>query len=104
MPDIDRHLSFFAALYNVSENPDRGMWYLYLTIIVLTIIVFKLGFSRKLPLLKSIVVYTLLILGCTILTFFSIFLPVGEGLAVAAVLLIIYKLRLRQRRKQDIKS
>ncbi|MEH7461794.1 YlaH-like family protein [Bacillus sp. NPDC077411] len=89
-------MSFFAKLYNVDTNPELGMWLLYGTIIIFSIIVYNLGFARKLSLLKNVVIYTVLILGCTILTFFAVFLPVGEGLVVAIIILGIYKLRLRQ--------
>ncbi|HWO95464.1 MAG TPA: YlaH-like family protein, partial [Bacillus sp. (in: firmicutes)] len=43
-------------------------------------------------------------LGCTILTFLGIFLPVAEGLVVAALVLIIYKIRLHQSKKQEANS
>jgi hypothetical protein len=43
----------------------------------------------------------LLALGCTILTFFAVFLPIAEGLVVAAIILIIYKVRLHQSKKQE---
>lgn len=94
--DVIGRLSFFASLYNVHEQPTKGMWLLYATIVVLSIIVYRLGFARKLPMLKNVIIYSLLVLGCTILTFFAVFLPVAEGLLVAAVVLIIYKWRLRR--------
>lgn len=99
--DIAERLSFFAALYKVNENPKVGMWLLYATIIGLSILVYKLGFAKKLPIGKSIMVYIFLILGCSILTFLGVFLPVAEGLVVASLILIIYKLRLHQQKKQD---
>ncbi|TYR80327.1 hypothetical protein FZC66_12230 [Priestia megaterium] len=98
--DVQEHLSFFAALFRVDQNPEVGMWLLYLTILALSIIVYKLGFAKKLPLLKSIIIYTFLAFGCTILTFLGIFLPVAEGLVVAALVLIIYKIRLHQSKKE----
>ncbi|KIP22400.1 MULTISPECIES: YlaH-like family protein [Anoxybacillus] len=94
--DVIGRLSFFASLYNVHEQPTKGMWLLYATIVVLSIIVYRLGFARKLPMLKNVIIYSLLVLGCTILTFFAVFLPVAEGLLVAAIVLIIYKWRLRR--------
>lgn len=97
--DITESLSFFAALFKVEENSTLGMWLLYLTIVALCIIVFKLGFAKKLPLAKSVVIYLFLILGCTVLTFFAVFLPITEGLLVAALILIIYKIRLYQEKK-----
>ncbi|WP_066289574.1 YlaH-like family protein [Bacillus sp. FJAT-29937] len=104
MVDINERLSFFAALFKVQENSTLGMWMLYLTIILLCIIVFKLGFAKKLPLAKSAVIYLFLILGCTVLTFFAVFLPITEGLVVAALILIIYKIRLHQSKKQEGKQ
>lgn len=53
---VHHQLSFFAALYKVDENPEPGMWLLYLTIVVLSVIVYRLGFARKLPALKSAVI------------------------------------------------
>jgi hypothetical protein len=97
--DIIERLSFFASLYQVNTHPDRGMWLLYFTVLVLSIIVYRLGFAKKLPLLKNVIIYILLALGCTILTFFAVFLPVAEGLVIAALVLIIYKVRLYQAKK-----
>jgi hypothetical protein len=98
--EVLERMSFFAKLYNVDKNPEVGMWLLYGTIIIFSIIVYNLGFARKLSLLKNVVIYTVLILGCTVLTFFAIFLPVGEGLVVAIIILGMYKLRLRQAKQQ----
>jgi hypothetical protein len=100
--DVNERLQFFAKLYNVTgENGQVGMWFLYLTVLLLSIVVFKLGFSRKLPILKAVVVYIFLAMGCTVLTFFAVFLPVTEGLMVAAAILIIYKIRLYQSKKEE---
>ncbi|MEQ2526042.1 hypothetical protein EKG37_09575 [Robertmurraya yapensis] len=99
--DITERLTFFAALFKVNENPKLGMWLLYITIILLCVVVYKLGFARKLPMLKNVVIYAFLALGCTILTFFAVFLPIAEGLVVAALILIIYKIRLHQEKKQQ---
>ncbi len=41
--DVIGRLSFFASLYNVHEQPTKGMWLLYATIVVLSIIVYRLG-------------------------------------------------------------
>jgi len=98
--DVVERLSFFASLYKVDVQPEFGMWLLYATVLILSIIVYRLGFAKKLPLLKNIVIYVLLALGCTILTFFAVFLPVAEGLVIAALVLIIYKVRLHQSKKE----
>ncbi|KKK39700.1 membrane protein [Mesobacillus campisalis] len=100
--DISQRLSFFAALYRVDENPELGMWMLYLTITLLSILVYKLGFAKTLPIGKSVLIYLFLILGCTVLTALGVFLPMAEGLVVAALILIIYKMRLRLHKKQEM--
>lgn len=84
---------FFAALYKVDENPEIGMWLLYSTIVLLSIAAYKLGFAQKLPLLKSLIIYAFLLLGCTILSFLGTFLPVAEGLVVICLVLTIYRVR-----------
>lgn len=98
---ISDELSFFAALFRVDTNPTVGMWLLYITIVGLSIVVYKLGFAQKLPILKSAVIYFFLALGGTVLTFLGISLPIAEGLVVAALILIVYKIRLHQSKKQE---
>lgn len=98
---IHERLSFFAALYQVDENPQAGMWYLYLTIFGLCIIVYQLGFAKKLPLLKNLIIYVIMALGCTVLCFLGVFLPMAEGLIIAIFVLAIYRLRLRNAKKEE---
>ncbi|GAB6258910.1 YlaH-like family protein [Peribacillus sp. N1] len=99
--DIQERLSFFAALYRVDENPEAGMWYLYLTVFGLCILVYQLGFAKKLPLLKNVVIYVVMALGCTLLSFFAVFLPMGEALVIASLVLGIYRIRLHNTRKEE---
>ncbi|MGM9986654.1 MAG: YlaH-like family protein [Bacillaceae bacterium] len=102
-------LSFFAQLYGVgTENSGitifsvhiDGMKLLFLTIFLLCVIVYKLGFAKKLPLFKSIIIYVVMFLFTSVLTFLGAFSPIGggvgiaEGLVIAAVFLGIYKIRL----------
>lgn len=102
--DITDRLTFFSSLYRIDQNPELGMWLLYGTIVVLAIVVYKLGFAKKLSLGKSLIVYLFLALGSTILTFLGAFLPIAEGLVAAAMLLIVYKVRLRQQQSQQKRS
>jgi hypothetical protein len=88
-------LRFFIELTNI----QTGVWLQYITILVLNIIVYKLGFAKRLPVLKNIVIYTCLIIGCFVMLFFSYRLPIVEGLTVAALILITYKIRLKQSKK-----
>ncbi|WP_347550534.1 YlaH-like family protein [Pseudalkalibacillus hwajinpoensis] len=94
-------LSFFAKLVGIEDNMTLGFYLLYAIIVILCIVVFRLGFAKKLPVLKNVVVYVVLIIGCFPLTFFGIGLPVAEGLVASAVVLIIYKARLHQSKKNE---
>jgi hypothetical protein len=99
--DIQERLSFFAALYRVDENPQAGMWYLYVTIFGLCIVVYQLGFAKKLPLLKNLVIYAIMAFGSTMLCFLGVFLPMAEGLIIASIVLGIYRLRLRNAKREE---
>ncbi|WP_188693344.1 YlaH-like family protein [Pullulanibacillus camelliae] len=77
-----------------------AMFWLYLTIVVLSIIVYKLGFAKKLPVLKSVIIYVLLVIGCLILTVLALQLPIVGALFIAAVVLSIYKIRLKSTQKK----
>ncbi len=50
-------MSFFAKLCKVDVNPELGMWLLYGIIIILSALVYNLGFARKLSIIKNIVIY-----------------------------------------------
>lgn len=97
--------SMWPVAYSIftATEPDAkaGANILYLVILGLSIVVFKLGFAKKLPLLQTIVIYLFLMLGCTVLSFLGVFLPVAEGLIVAALILIIYKIRLHRAKKAE---
>lgn len=97
-------LSAFAELVGVHNNIERGMLLLYIIIVVLTIIVFNLGFAQKLSVFKTIIVYILLLIGCSPLTLLGVRLPVAEGLLITAVVLGIYRFRLHQQRKEQKKA
>ncbi|EIT84936.1 hypothetical protein A374_12855 [Fictibacillus macauensis ZFHKF-1] len=93
-----------ALLLGINDHPIAGFFLLYVVIAALSIVVYKLGFAKKLPVLKSVVIYVLLIVGCFPLTFFGIGLPIAEGLVCAAAVLIIYKIRLRQSKKNNAET
>ncbi|WP_240338400.1 YlaH-like family protein [Peribacillus alkalitolerans] len=101
MDGVMESMSFFASLFKVHENPERGMWYLYFTVVLLSALVYNLGFAKKLSIGKNIVIYFTLFFGCTLLTFLAVFLPIAEGLLAAAIFLGIYKLRLRSHKKEQ---
>ncbi|MFZ0369821.1 MAG: YlaH-like family protein [Halobacillus sp.] len=100
---------FFQGLgneVNMNDESEVGMLFrsfllLYITTVILAIITFKLGFARKLPLMKTIVVYAVLIIGTFLLTLIlGLNLPLPESLMVAAVIMGVYRLRLHRERKE----
>jgi hypothetical protein len=76
---------------------------LYIVNLVLAAIAYKLGFAKRLPILKSLIVYVLLAVGIFILNILFIILPatlaaqplpMTESLVVICVVLAIYRIRL----------
>ncbi|MEH7076051.1 YlaH-like family protein [Neobacillus drentensis] len=100
MEGFSPSLRFFIELTDVKT----AVLLQYLYIVILAAIVYKLGFAKKLPLLKNIVIYICLLIGCFVMLIFSYALPIAEGLAGAAVLLIIYKIRLHQTKKHQAEA
>ncbi|WP_419961503.1 YlaH-like family protein [Psychrobacillus sp. BM2] len=96
-----RMSSISRYIYEVMPTYDIAGYVLFLLIFLLSVLVYKLGFAKKLRFSQNIVIYVFLLLGCLMLTFLAFFLPVVEGLIVAALILIIYKIRLRLEKKQS---
>lgn len=83
-------------------NPEQFLFtfsILYLTVVALSVIVYNLGFARKLPILKTVVVYFVLLFGSIFITFLALTLPVVESLLIAIAVLGIYKYRLNKEKK-----
>jgi hypothetical protein len=100
MEGLSPSLRFFIELTDVKT----AVWLQYFYIVILSAIVYKLGFAKKLPLLKNIVIFICLLIGCFLMLFFSYALPIAEGLAGAALLLVIYKIRLHQTKKHQAEA
>lgn len=72
----------------------------YILNLIFGIVAYKLGFAKKLPILKSVVVYILLLVGVFVLSIFSMFgMPITESLIVISLVLAIYRFRLYRERK-----
>ncbi|RXK18862.1 YlaH-like family protein [Macrococcus sp. DPC7161] len=91
-------LSFLPKLFQVDKHPETGMWFLFIAIFILSAIVYNLGFARKLKLWQNVIIYIMLFIGCILLTFLAVFLPVGESLIIAAIVLGLYRYRLHRER------
>ena len=97
--NVTERLSFFGRLFGMDTNPDAGMWYLIITLFILLIIVYNLGFARKLKLWQNVIIYIAMFFGTLVLAFLGVFYPVGESLIVAAIILAIYRFRLHRERE-----
>ncbi|WP_338753849.1 YlaH-like family protein [Bacillus sp. FJAT-52991] len=73
----------------------------WLILVLLSIFVYNLGFAKKLSFGKNVIVYISLIVGSLLLLILSYQLPVVESLFVAALILGIYKIRLRMHKKES---
>lgn len=104
MEGLNAYSPSFRFFVQLTNDLTTAGWLQYLFIVILTVIVFRLGFAKKLPLLKNIVIYVSLSIGCFILLFFSFSLPVAESLSVAALILIIYKIRLHNSKNVETEA
>jgi len=103
--DSDRVFNRMSAVtryvYENAPNNQVAGYIIFILVFILSAIVYKLGFAKKLSLGKNIIIYIFLFLGCILLTFFALFLPMIEGLIVAALVLILYKIRLWREKKEE---
>jgi YlaH-like protein len=69
----------------------------YLLILVMSAIIYKVAFARPLPLLKNIVVYLALALGCYLLLIFQILrFPIIPALFITIILIVVARIRLNR--------
>lgn len=88
--------------YLVDNYYDHVFVIFYVLNLILIIIAYKLGFARKIPLLKSLIVYLVLAIGTVIIALFSSIgeLPTVESLIAINLVLGIYRLRLHFEREK----
>ncbi|SMO48891.1 YlaH-like family protein [Melghirimyces algeriensis] len=67
----------------------------YLVIVALTAVVYKVAFARRLPILKSLVVYLVLALGCVLLwVMFYLQFPIVEILVITLIMIALARIRM----------
>ncbi|KAB7707926.1 hypothetical protein F9802_04210 [Bacillus aerolatus] len=76
----------------------RIYWF---ALILLCVLVYNLGFAKKLSVAKNIIVYVSLIIGSLLLLILSYQLPVVESLFVTALVLGVYKFRLKMHKEEN---
>lgn len=101
---FDRMSGIYRFIYEIMPSPEIAGYVLLAVIFALSALVYKLGFANKLKLMQSVIIYIFLFIGCLVLTFLAFFLPIVEGLIVAALILIIYRVRRRNEYKGEEKD
>ncbi|RXI98726.1 hypothetical protein DS745_17570 [Anaerobacillus alkaliphilus] len=96
----------FSALAEAlgAGNPEQFLFafsILYLVVVALTVVVYNLGFARKLPILKTAIVYIALLFGSIFTTLLALRLPVVESLLIATFVLGAYKYRMYKEKKEN---
>lgn len=82
-------------------------WANYLLILILSGVIYRVAFARPLPLLKNIIVYLALAIGCYLLLIFDILgFPIIPSLLITVGLIIITRIRLliMEKRKKEGES
>ena len=107
---MDERSFVYDSMYPVARVLYQNLplevagYVLFGVILLLSAFVYKLGFAKKLPLGKNIVIGLFLAAGGLGLTFLAFFLPVVEGLVIAALILILYKIRLWREKRENAAS
>ncbi|CEI84430.1 membrane protein [Oceanobacillus oncorhynchi subsp. incaldanensis] len=83
------------------NGTDNIFWIFYVMNLILSAIAYQLGFAKKLPIAKNIIVYILLMVGTFVITIFSTVMrmPTIECLIIIILVLGIYRFRLHRERK-----
>lgn len=83
------------------NGTEHIFWIFYVINLILSAIAYQLGFAKKLPVLKNMIVYILLMIGTFVVTIFSTVMrmPTVECLIIIIFVLGIYRFRLHRERK-----
>jgi len=83
------------------NGTDNIFWIFYVMNLILSAVAYQLGFAKKLPIAKNIIVYILLMIGTFVITIFSTVMrmPTIECLIIIILVLGIYRFRLHRERK-----
>lgn len=104
--DIDSNLPVVDFIFNTvasgenGPNIELGFLLFYLTIAFLLAISYKLGFAKKLPVLKSVLVYIILCIGAIVIAFMGMGMPMAESLLIIVAILATYRFRMYKDRKR----
>ena len=101
---MNRMSGITRYLYENLPNYDIAGYVTFVLVFLLSALVYKLGFAKKLSVGRNVIIYAFLFIGCIILTFLALFLPMIEGLIISALILIVYKSRLWREKREQAKE
>ena len=101
---MNRMSGITRYLYENLPNYDVAGYATFILVFLLSALVYKLGFAKKLSIGKNAIIYIFLFVGCIVLTFLALFLPMIEGLIISALILIVYKSRLWREKREEAKQ
>ncbi|WP_084405700.1 YlaH-like family protein [Alteribacter aurantiacus] len=96
-------LTPIAELFG-AQDPTNFLfayWALFVIVNILSVLVFNLGFARKLPILKNVVIYLVMLFGNMFITFLAFSMPIIEALFIAAIVLGVYRFQMRKRKQEE---
>ncbi|WP_048602611.1 YlaH-like family protein [Rubeoparvulum massiliense] len=86
----DTGLKYHSQQYFTISWIDR---YAFLIIVFLSAMMYHLGFAKRLPILKTLIIYLLLIVGCIPLIMLrALGLPIISALSVGVAILLVYRI------------
>ena len=101
---MNRMSGITRYLYENLPNYDVAGYATFILVFLLSALVYKLGFAKKLSIGKNAIIYIFLFVGCIVLTFLALFLPMIEGLIISALILLVYKSRLWREKREEAKQ
>ncbi|MEX2104085.1 MAG: YlaH-like family protein [Bacilli bacterium] len=72
-------------------NPEISFFIIY----IFTAIIYQLAFARRLPILKTMIIYVVLGVGCILFTVFhGMGLPIIPALTIALTLIVVFRIKM----------
>lgn len=70
-------------------------WLTYALVLIMTAIIYKVAFARRLPILKTALIYIFLAAGCYFMTVMHILrFPVIPALAITLIVIVVARVRM----------
>lgn len=95
------HVSPLLGAFIEAFGVKAAVYIYWGLLIALSILVYNLGFAKKMKMWQNVIIYILLAIGSLLLLILSYQLPVVESLIVAALVFGTYKFRMKKHQKEE---